>query len=213
MGQRYLSQNLHRPLLKQTDVALSFDTDAATTAEAQLSADSRQFLAAWKTWRGDRLLPQRRDMDLVSIARLMPKLALLEAFGPQRMVFRLAGSDIETLVGMRLMGRDHIALAAPDQRAQRSRFLWAAATQPCAAVSFHQYPQLAEGRGHQSEILTLPILPDEAGAPIQLLSLASHLPVLENGTTTRLPLERIGATQLFIDIGAGIPAERPITAV
>jgi hypothetical protein len=178
--------------------------------EALLSDDSRRLLAAWKTWRGDRLLPQRRDMDLVSIARLMPKLALLEVFGPQRMVFRLAGTEIESVTGMRLMGRDHIALAHPDQRAARSRMLWGAATQPCGALAFHGYRHPDTGVLQQIETFVLPILPNDdrenPAAPIQLIGIAAHLPMLEVGSHVTRPLEYAAATQYFIDIGAGIPA-------
>jgi len=179
--------------------------------ETLLSDDSRKLLAAWKSWRGagtakERMLPHRRDMDLVSIARLMPKLVLLEVFGPQRMVFRLAGSEIEAVAGMRLMGRDHIATAQPDQRAARSRLLWNAATQPCGALAFHAFTHPDTGRLHQIESFMLPILPDDAGAPMQMIGLATNLPALEQGSHVTRPLEYAGATQHFIDIGAGIPA-------
>jgi hypothetical protein len=188
---------------------------AHSETETLLSEDSRKLLAAWKAWRGaaaaeKRLLPHRRDMDLVSIARLMPKLALLDVFGPQRMVFRLAGTDIEAVTGMRLRGRDHIAMAHPDQRAARSRLLWGAATQPCGALTFHSYQHPDTGMMQQIETFVLPILPDDAQgnprAPIQLIGIAAHLPMLEQGSHVTRPLEHAGAMQHFIDIGAGIPA-------
>ena len=174
--------------------------------EALLSDDSRHLLAAWKRWRGERLLPHRRDMDLVSIARLMPRLVLLEAFSPQRMIFRLAGTEIETVAGLRLMGRDHIAMAQPDQRAARSRLLWGAATQPCGALAFHPILHPDSGRPHQIETFVLPVLPDTAEAPMQLIGLAARLPVLEAGSHVTRPLEFAGATQHFLDLGGGIPA-------
>jgi hypothetical protein len=174
--------------------------------EVLLSADSRHLLAAWKSWRGERLLPHRRDMDLVSIARLMPRLVLLDAFGPQRMIFRLAGTEIETITGLRMMGRDHIALAQPDQRASRSRLLWGAASQPCGALAFHPFQHPDTGRPHQIETFVLPVLPDDPAGPMQLIGLAAHLPVLETGSHVTRPLEFAGASQHFLDIGAGLPA-------
>ncbi len=174
--------------------------------EALLSADSRHLLSAWQSWRGERLLPYRRDMDLVSIARLMPRLVLLDAFGPQRMIFRLAGTEIETITGLRMMGRDHIALAQPDQRASRSRLLWGAATQPCGALAFHPFQHPDSGRPHQVETFVLPVLPDDPAAPMQLIGLAAHLPMLETGSHVTRPLEFAGASQHFLDLGAGIPA-------
>ncbi|MCW0236730.1 MAG: PAS domain-containing protein [Ferrovibrio sp.] len=204
MGSQY-SSHIRYGLLPQTPEA-GFEPARPSGAEALLSDDSRQLLTAWKTWRGERLLPHRRDMDLVSIARLMPKLVLLEAFGPQRMIFRLAGTEIETITGLRLMGRDHITLAAPEDRALRSRLLWGAASQPCGAVAFHSFPHPDSGRPHQIESFVLPVLPNDSTAPIQLIGVASRLPVLEIGSHLTLPLERAAATQHFIDIGAGIPA-------
>jgi hypothetical protein len=182
----------------------------ATDVEALLSGDSRHLFAAWKRWRGANshntgLLPHRRDMDLVSIARLMPRLVLLDVFSPQRVIFRLAGTEIESIAGMRLTGRDHILMAQPDQRASRSRLLWGAATQPCGALAFHIITHPDSGRLHQIETFVLPILADSAEAPIQLIGLAAGLPVLEVGSHVTRPLEFAGATQHFLDLGGGIP--------
>ncbi len=202
----------HSPLHRQPLQTLDTEYDTARApadtggAAALLSKDSRQLLAAWQAWRGDRLLPHRRDMNLVSIARLMPRLVLLEVFSPQRMVFRLAGTELETLAGLRLTGRDHIALAQPDQRAARSRLLWGAATQPCGALAFHSFPHPDSGRLHQIEAFLLPILPDDNSAPMQLIGVAAGLPVVEVGSHVTRPLEFAGATQHFLDLGAGIPA-------
>lgn len=179
--------------------------------EALLSDDSRHLLRAWKSWRGTgpqrtRLLPHRRDLDLVSIARLMPQLVLLEVFSPERIIFRLAGTEIETVAGLRLTGHDYIALAQPEQRAARSRLMWGAATQPCGLLAFHPFQHPDSGRMHQIETFVLPILPDDASAPMQLIGLAAHLPVLEAGSHVTRPLEFSGATQHFLDLGAGVPA-------
>ena len=110
---------LHPQLSQLPTLDSGYGKAPATDVEALMSGDSRHLLAAWKRWRGEHLLPHRRDMDLVSIARLMPRLVLLDVFSPQRMIFRLAGTEIESIAGMRLTGRDHILLAQPDQRASR----------------------------------------------------------------------------------------------
>lgn len=198
----YLHPQLAQPQTADADVGET----QRSAVEALLSEDSRHLLQVWKDWRGDHLLPHRRDMDLVSIARLMPRLVLLDARGPQRMIFRLAGTEIETITGIRMMGRDHIAMAQPDQRAARSRLLWGAATQPCGALAFHRFPHPDSGRLHQIETFALPILPDDASAPMQLIGLVAHLPVLDAGSHVTRPLEFAGATQHFLDIGAGVPA-------
>lgn len=212
MPHRYLSQNLHRPLLaKQKDIASPFgEAHAPATPESLLSRDSQQFLAAWKTWRGMHALPRRRDMDLVSIARLMPRMMLLEVFSPQRMVFRLAGSEVEAQLGMRLMGRDHIAMADPDIRTMRGQILWTAATHPCGVMTRHNFPNLKSGQPHEAESLALPILPDDADTPVQLLVVVSRLPALEEGSSSSLPLSRRALARHFIDLGAGLPPVSPL---
>ncbi len=203
----YLHPQLLQPLAPNTGHAEA----PAAEVETLMSTDSRHLLNAWKRWRSasphkTSLLPHRRDMDLVSIARLMPRLVLLDVFSPQRMLFRLAGTEIESISGLRLTGRDHILMAQPDQRAARSRLLWGAATQPCGALAFHTITHPDSGRILQIETFVLPILPDDAESPIQLIGLAAGLPVLEAGSHVTRPLEYAGATQYFVDLGAGIPA-------
>lgn len=202
----YSPQNLRTLLDRQSGIVMPTAVAEPVTADSLLSDDSRQFLAAWKQWRGTQLVPQRADMDLVSIARLMPKLALLDVFSPEHAVFRLAGCDIENLVGMRLMGRDFVAMAVAEQRAIRSRMIWQTTTWPCGVLSYHALPHPGAGRTHHIEVFALPIRPDAAEAPMQVLAVASRLPMLRQGDGTRLPLEQTGVTQHCIDIGAGIPA-------
>lgn len=202
----YSPQNLRTLLDRQSGIVMPMAGTEPITADSLLSDDSRQFLAAWKQWRGDRLVPQRAEMDLVSIARLMPKLALLDVFSPERAVFRLAGCDIERLVGMRLMGCNFVAMAAEEQRATRSRLVWQTATWPCGVLSFHALPQPGAARAHHVEVFALPIRPDSAEAPMQVLALASRLPVRQQEQSSKLPLAQTGVTQHFIDIGAGLPA-------
>jgi hypothetical protein len=203
MGSPYPSHILQG--LQSQSIEETFAPSKPGGVTALLSDDSKQLLTAWKAWRGDRLLPHRRDMDLVSIARLMPKLVLLEIVSPERMVFRLAGTEIEAAVGIRLMGRDYIALAQPEHRSLRAKVLWAAAGQPCGVVVFQTFPHPGTGRPHQSENFALPILPNDADAPIQLICVASRLPALEAGIRVPLPLNRTETMHQFIDIGGGLP--------
>lgn len=206
---------LHPHLPQAPTLEASYGKAPATDVAVLMSNDSQHLLSAWQRWRSasadkTAMLPHRRDMDLVSIARLMPRLVLLDVFSPQRMIFRLAGTDIESVAGMRLTGRDHILLARPDQRAARSRLLWGAATHPCGALAIHILTHPKTGKLHQIETFVLPILPDESAgssaAPIQLIGLAAGLPVLDAGSHVTWPLEYAGATQHFLDLGAGIPA-------
>ncbi|WP_300302605.1 PAS domain-containing protein [Ferrovibrio sp.] len=172
-------------------------------ADNRLSDDSRVFLACWNRWRGTRLLPRRADMDITSIARLMPRILLLEISGPDRMVFRLAGTEIEQHLGRRLQGHDYLAMVAPDRQPRRAMLMWRIVNQPCAAMNTYRITE-PNGEQRQIQICGAPILADEPDAPIQWLAVVSNLRRLGWGeagsafdpSATRLHL---------IDIGAGLP--------
>lgn len=176
----------------------------ARNEHVQLSDDSRQFLAAWNRWRGDRLLPRRADMDLTSIARLMPRVVLLEISGPERMTFRLAGGEVEQYLGRRLQGHDYLAMAAPDRQQRRATLMWRIVNQPCAAVNVYRASD-PDGAPRLIQFCGAPILADEPGAPIQLLAVASNLRRLGWGEGN-MPYEPNATGLCFIDIGAGLPA-------
>ena len=181
--------------------------DAADADSIVLSPESRQLLAAWQDWRGDRLLPHRRDMNLVSISRLMPQLALIELYGPDRAVFRLAGTELEQLYGATLTGRSYITMVPPERRRRRGELLWQIATRPCAAVQ-RSFLDWQSGRHHELELLCLPILPDDPGRPVQVLGIGSRMPQRPWGIREHAndPVTAINSRRIdLIDIGAGLP--------
>src|SRR3546814_3234720 len=76
----------------------------------------------------------RADMDLVSISRLMPRLAVIDVKAPDNALFRLAGTEIEHHFGERLTGRSYISMVPAERQQRRGELLWRIATQPCAVV-------------------------------------------------------------------------------
>lgn len=175
----------------------------ANNERVELSEDSRLFLAAWNRWRGGKMLPCRSDMDITTIARLMPRVVLLEISGPERMIFRLAGGEIEQYLGQRLQGRDYVAMAEPDHQARRARMMWRMMSQPCAAVNVYRFAD-PDGSRRLIQVCGAPILADEPGAPIQLLAVASNLRRLGWGEGS-IPHDPSATGLCFIDIGAGLP--------
>lgn len=187
------------------------DTTAQPAAPGEngivLSPESRQLLAAWQHWRGDRLLPHRRDMNLVSITRLMPQLALIEIYGPDRAVFRLAGTELENQYGQPLTGRSYITMVPAERRRHRGELLWQIASRPCAAVQ-RSFFDWQSGRHHELEFLCLPILPDDPGRPVQVLAVGSRMPHRPWGIREHAndPVTAINSRRIeLIDIGAGLP--------
>ncbi|HEX6957972.1 MAG TPA: PAS domain-containing protein [Ferrovibrio sp.] len=203
--------SLLRPL-PLLPAALAPAMPAAGTAPAApggFTAESEKFLAAWHGWRGPAphtaLLPRRAQVDLVSICRLMPQLAVLEVRGPDKAVFRLAGTEIESQFGAPLTGCNAVKLAPPEQQLQRGRRLWQMVQQPCAAVLRLTVEHLS-GRHDDVEIAAAPVLPDEAGAPVQVFAVLSRLPRQRWGESD--PITRNMTRNLrFLDIGAGLPAK------
>ncbi len=66
---------------------------------------SRAFLRNWFALRGDRLVPDRRDIDPAAIAPLLPKVWLWEALPDgSDFVCRLAGEEIRTVFGRNARG-------------------------------------------------------------------------------------------------------------
>lgn len=172
-----------------------------------MSDDSRKLFAAWQAWRGDRLLPRRADMDLVSISRLMPRLGLVDVRSAEQVTFRLAGTEIEQQFGQRLTGRSYLRLGPPERQKQHGELLWRIATQPCAMLQ-HISIDWQSGRRCVLEMLALPMLPDRDGDPVQLLGVVSRLPQRSWGETDRIVTLHSIMLRL-IDIGAGLPAGRP----
>lgn len=174
------------------------------------SAESQKFLAAWQAWRGTQLLPRRHQVQLTSIARLMPQLIVLEVRGPDRVTFRLAGTDIETQFGARLSGRSVIALTDPAKQKRRGELIWQQVTQPCAALVYQEL-EFSSGRREIVEIASAPVLPDAEGEPVQIFGVVSrlprHLPPAADGRNgvRETVVRNLGRNLRFLDIGAGIP--------
>lgn len=175
------------------------------------SPDSGAFIEAWNRWRGDRLLPNRRDFDLGSIKRLLPRVILLEIRSPTEVTFRLAGTWITRVLGLELTGRNYLELGNPADRQERAALLFAEVAQPCGAVMI--YPMhYASGRAAPVEVISVPVVGDAPSDPPLVFALLTELAP----TGFAEPLAAEAARQLptgrqlrFFDIGAGTPAIPP----
>lgn len=192
------------PILPAPAVVSRRATARATPADDMMSADSRKLYEAWQNWRGDRLLPRRGEMDLVSISRLMPRLAVIDVKAPDSALFRLAGTEIEYHFGERLTGRSYIRMVPADLQPRRGELLWRIATQPCAVMQ-HVACDWQSGRHGVVEVFGVPVLPDRDGGPVQMLGVISRLPPVVWDAKDRITTLR-SVTMRFIDIGAGVPA-------
>jgi hypothetical protein len=171
------------------------------------SQDSAAFIRAWNRWRGDRLLPSRRDFDLGSIKRLLPRVILLEIRSPTEVAFRLAGTWVTRVLGVELTGRNYLELGNPADRKERAELLFAEVAQPCGAVMI--YPMhYASGRAAPVEVISAPVVGDEPTDPPLVFALLTEL--VPNGYPEPLAPELArqlptGRQLRFFDIGAGTP--------
>ncbi|MBT5194373.1 MAG: PAS domain-containing protein [Rhodospirillaceae bacterium] len=169
------------------------------------SEDCRAFVEAWQKWRGSDLVPRRAQVRLDDIAPQLPWLSLLEVKSKAEAIYRLSGSLIDETLGINLTGKNFIETAPPEQRALRGERTWAVATAPCG--SLFQIPiEYTSGRRLPSEIISLPVAPDDPGAAMQTFSICA----IADNTLVERPSIAPGHIPMsqeyrFIDIGAGIP--------
>jgi hypothetical protein len=188
---------------------------AADTRIERAIVDTSQFrtsaaltlLSAWDRWRGARVLPTRRDMNLADITALLPTVVVLEVRSPQETTIRLAGTLLCTALGRELRGLNWIELTAPEARPRRAARLQAIVAQPCGALMSGRIAARS-GMSFEIEQLALPVRPDEPAAPMQILGVVSLLPgQMRPAHVADSELGRLPEQLQYLDIGAGVPAD------
>lgn len=174
------------------------------TTELRTDA-ARSLFAAWKTWRGDALLPSRADMRLSDIVALLPMISVLEIRSPQEIVFRLAGTAITAAVGFELKGMNYLEMTKPEIRPHRSARLLSLARQPCGGLA-HNVRAVDDGGSAGIEIMVLPIRPAENDGALQLLSISALTdPGVMLGGDIKAQLDKVADQFSYLDVGAGVP--------
>lgn len=174
--------------------------------ESIQEAANREFARHWLAWRGDRLLPDRADLDLNAIRPLLPRLMLFEMRAPDIIMVRVAGTRLREDLEVELTGRNYVDLVAPEPRAIRSHRMWSTAHHPCASRLIREH-RLNTGRVALAEVVTVPFEAPRAGEPRLLLT---HFVVFgeryEAGEMAAARRFDIVDEFRFLDIGAGVPA-------
>ena len=180
--------------------------DFLASLPAPLTAPSRRFLTRWNEWRGAQLLPRRHQLDTRSLGDLLPHCLLLEIRSRDRIIICFAGNAIGRMLGTELAGRNYLDLTEPENRARRAALLFAEAAQPCAAVIYY-WLRDESGALLPAELVSAPLLADEAASESATLILACASPLLRNDAGLDAAPESYaeGDGLRFIDIGAGIP--------
>ncbi len=181
--------------------------------------ECRAFAYAWQAWRGGDLLPKRSSVRIEDIARQLHLVSVIEVISPDIAKFRLAGTALCQAMGVELTGLNYFDFTTPEERGPRIARTLKLVEQPCG--SHFVFPiAYSSGRTVQSEIVSLPVQPDDSSAPPQIFGIATAL----EETTLDRPVAQPRQLPLpegfqFVDIGAGVPApdsnlaERPAASL
>lgn len=176
--------------------------------EAHLrSAPGHALLEKWLEWRGAQLAPKRSQVRIEDLGKALPFVILAEFTSPDELKFLLVGSELIRIQGVEFTGMNFYEMAQPDERDLRQRRLHTLEQQPCGSYSI-QPGTLLQGAYLSTELLALPILPDEPDGSMRCLCVSVPL---GNGRH-QTPVEdsqiiRTAEEFRYIDIGAGLPEE------
>lgn len=166
-------------------------------------------LDAWQTWRGSDIVPNRRDVNLSDISKLLDMITVFDMVSPIQMTVRYTGSGFIDLFGQDYTGANYLDLTPDNHRKElRSKRLTAVVEKPCAAF-WAAKPVFRQGVGLNTVGTCLPVAPACAGAPMQMMQLMVLLEPLPFTSFEKINEHiMIKNSDVFeaADIGAGIPA-------
>lgn len=169
----------------------------------------RDFYVAWSSWRGDSLMPHRRDVRLEEIKPLLPSIMVLDALSGSDVSFRLVGTKVVDRLGFDPAGMDYVNMARPEERHVRTYRLGQHLSQPCGSWFIVAHPYANEVFA-PTECLVLPVRPGGDQPGLQLFAMSEHIgegPLIWDaiGKAQEMP---VAEEFRFVDIGAGVPAEK-----
>jgi hypothetical protein len=175
--------------------------------DAAIDETNRQFIAAWLGWRGPgRLLPKRSAVELLDIEHLLGGIMLFEFLSEDRILVKIAGSQLREHSGFEATGRNLRDLTPSEQWPVRRWRMNAVATRPCGAWTINIDTRTRSGDSVYFESVTLPIEPDEPEKPRLLMSKVTFLGgIYEPRAKDRPQLAWLPQGFCFLDLGAGIP--------
>jgi len=166
---------------------------------------SPRLIGAWMTWRGQRVLPRKADMELKDVAEFLPWISLMEVVNADLVRMRVAGTALRQIYGADITGRNIKDITAPGDWPERSRRYRSVVTQPCGTF-YHRRDTLPDGRIVSYEGIALPVDADATGQVRQMINIYSPLQEQYTLETQRgdrvLPMP---TSFHFVDIGAGVP--------
>ena len=170
-----------------------------------LTGECAAYLSAWHDWRGDRLLPENRDVNYDDVEALLATVSLLEFVSSKLVIFRLVGANITSAFGRDVTGENFLQMADPAYRPVRLSRIKEMITQPCGAIRVTK-SALRSGDQRELEFLGLPIASDESGLPSLILSFCGVVGAGNTfGTEPGTDVRNLAGNFAYFDIGAGLP--------
>lgn len=173
------------------------------------SGPAHALLRKWAEWRGAEIAPKRSQIRIEGLGEALPFVTMGEFVSPEELRFLLVGSELINIQGMELTGMNFYDMAQPDERELRMQRLRWFESQPCGSYSI-QPRTLSQGTHLASELLALPVLPDEPDGTLRCLCVSA--PLDDGAFRTSLADAQVIRTSddfRYIDIGAGLPDEDP----
>lgn len=184
--------------------------DFLSTLPTPLSAASRAFFAIWHGWRGNRALPERRDIDLAALGPLAAGHIMLEFRDREHIPILSVGSQLTDYIGIDLTGHNYLDLTSPENRALRARLTLEQILQPCGFTLYY-WLRYADGSMVPIEFVGAPVCENGAAIPSLFIACGSALAKIRGDGAADPDSWMIGEAMRFIDLGFGIPPADPAT--
>lgn len=171
-----------------------------------LSLEEEPFAALWAYWRevrGDRLLPDSRDIDFTRLASILPNVSVLEVFNPEEIRYRLVGSDIVARFGGELTGVNLLEVFSDNSRKLLSQSLVETVSRPCAGFCQTSITYQS-GRKVRIQILSTPLKTEDhtLGRTLMIQRIVEPREPITNDVVSIIGAEAFSIQ--YIDIGGGV---------
>jgi hypothetical protein len=146
--------------------ALSLEACASALADLP---NASALLRAWQGWRGGDPVPRIDHVVAEDLGASLGHVSILDAYGPDEMVFRLFATAHAALINRDLTGENLVAITPYPQRAIRARRMWNLVTVPCGIVVSIDIAGSGAAKTPMTSLL-LPIAPSRPEQPMRLFT-------------------------------------------
>ena len=166
-----------------------------------------RFINAWDKWRGDAMIPNRRDVKLSDIQSIASGMVIFDMYSHSNIRCRFIGSMFTDLYGHDYTGKNYLDITEPSVRKCRAERMFSVVEQPCIAAwaiaANAPLDPLPTTVG-----VSVPIAPKNPDHPMQLMQMMEVLTHVnarvfqQHGDELNI---HYATSFIGIDIGAGTP--------